>query len=155
MTALKPGIRCREITEADIDAVAGLLTRGFFGRSRDYWTHGLRRQAAREVPDGYPRFGYMLDHDGAPVGVILLLYTARTVDGETTIYCNLSSWYVEEAFRYFAPMLTKIAQKNKEVTYVNISPASWTWPSSRRRAFNSYCSGLFFSLPACLASNRG
>jgi hypothetical protein len=148
MTALKPGIRCREITETDIDAVAELLTRGFFGRSRDYWTQGLRRQATREVPGGYPRFGYMLDHDGAPVGVILLLYTSRTVDGETTIYCNLSSWYVDEAFRYFAPMLTKIAQKNKEVTYVNISPASWTCPIIEAQGFNSYCSGLFFSLPA-------
>ena len=145
---LKPGIRCREITETDIDAVAELLTRGFVGRSRDYWIQGLRRQAARDVPDGYPRFGYMLDHDGAPVGVLLLLYTSRTVDGETTVYCNLSSWYVEPAFRYYAPMLTRIAQKNKEVTYVNISPASWTWPIIETQGFNSYCSGLFFSLPA-------
>ena len=145
---LKPGIRCREITETDIDAVAELLTRGFVGRSRDYWIQGLRRQAARDVPDGYPRFGYMIDHDGAPVGVLLLLYTSRTVDGETTVYCNLSSWYVEPAFRYYAPMLTRIAQKNKEVTYVNISPASWTWPIIETQGFNSYCSGLFFSLPA-------
>jgi hypothetical protein len=145
---LKSGIRCREITETDIDAVAELLTRGFVGRSRDYWIQGLRRQAARDVPDGYPRFGYMLDHDGAPVGVLLLLYTSRTVDGETTVYCNLSSWYVEQAFRYYAPMLTRIAQKNKEVTYVNISPASWTWPIIETQGFNSYCSGLFFSLPA-------
>ena len=68
-------IRCREISEADLDAVAELLTRGFVGRSRDYWMQGLRRQAAREVPHGYPRFGYMLDNDGAPVGVLLLLYT--------------------------------------------------------------------------------
>jgi hypothetical protein len=145
---LKSGIRCREIAETDIDAVAELLTRGFVGRSRDYWIQGLRRQAARDVPDGYPRFGYMLDHDGAPVGVLLLLYTSRTVDGETTVYCNLSSWYVEQAFRYYAPMLTRIAQKNKEVTYVNISPASWTWPIIETQGFNSYCSGLFFSLPA-------
>ena len=70
-------LRCREISAADLDAVADLLTRGFVGRSRDYWMQGLRRQAAREVPDGYPRFGYMLDHDGAPVGVLLLLYTRQ------------------------------------------------------------------------------
>ena len=57
-------LRCREISEADLDAVADLLTRGFVGRSRDYWMQGLRRQAAREVPEGYPRFGYMLDNDG-------------------------------------------------------------------------------------------
>ena len=66
MNALRPQIRCREIGEADLDGVADLLARGFYGRSRDYWLQGLRRQAAREVPQDYPRFGYMLDHEGVP-----------------------------------------------------------------------------------------
>lgn len=146
-------IRCREISATDIDAVADLLTRGSFGRSRDYWMQGLQRQAAREVPPGYPRFGYMIDHDGAPVGVLLLLYTERGSGAEATIYCNLSSWYVDPAFRNYAPLLTKIAQKNKEVTYLNISPATWTWPIIETQGFSSYCSGLFFSIPA-LSRNR-
>jgi hypothetical protein len=108
---------------------------------------GLRRQAAREIPDGYPRFGYMLDNNGRPIGVLLLLYTSRNDGTKTTIYCNLSSWYVEPAFRNYAPMLTKIAQRNKEVTYVNISAAPWTWPIIETQGFSSYCSGLFFSMP--------
>jgi hypothetical protein len=141
-------LRCREISETDIDAVADLLTRGFAGRPREYWMQGLRRQASREVPNGYPRFGYMLDCDGLPVGVLLLLYAYRADGAETTIYCNLSSWYVEPAFRNYAPLLTKIAQKNKEVTYINISPATWTWPIIEAQGFAPYCSGLFFSLPA-------
>jgi len=148
VTALKPLIRCREIGEADIDRVADLLTRGFAGRSRDYWLQGLRRQAAREVPRGYPSFGYMLDHDGMPVGVLLLLYSLRESGGEMTVYCNLSSWYVESAFRNYAPMLTKIAQRRNEVTYVNISPAIWTWPIIEAQGFRPYCKGLFFSVPA-------
>jgi hypothetical protein len=148
-------IRCREISEADIDAVAELLTRGFVGRSRQYWMQGLRRQATREVPEDYPRFGYMLDHGGLPVGVLLLLYTARNHGAETTIYCNLSSWYVDSAFRNYAPLLTKIAQRNKEVTYVNISPATWTRPIIETQGFNSYCSGLFFSMPALSRAKPG
>jgi hypothetical protein len=74
-------VRCREISDADIEAIADLLTRGFVYRSREYWMQGLRRQAAREVPEGYPRFGYLLDNNGVAVGVLLLLYTSRT-DGE-------------------------------------------------------------------------
>jgi hypothetical protein len=148
-------IRCREITAADIDAVADLLTRGSFGRSREYWLQGLRRQAAREVPAGYPRFGFMIDQDGAPAGVLLLLYTARGIGAEAKIYCNLSSWYVEPAFRNYAPLLTKIAQKNKEVTYLNISPATWTWPIIETQGFSSYCSGLFFSMPALSRTTPG
>jgi hypothetical protein len=148
-------LRCREISVADLDAVADLLTRGFVGRSRDYWMQGLRRQAEREVPNGYPRFGYMLDTGGAPAGVLLLLYTSRIKDGETAIQCNLSSWYVDPAFRNYAPLLTKIAQKNKEVTYLNISPATWTWPIIETQGFNSYCSGLFFAIPALSRVARG
>jgi hypothetical protein len=155
LNAVAQKIRCREITGTDIDAVAGLLTRGFFGRSRDYWMQGLRRQATRNVPAGYPRFGYMLDHDGLPVGVLLLLYSFRADGAETTIYCNLSSWYVEPAFRNYAPLLTKIAQKNKEVTYINISPAHWTWPIIEAQGFSSYCRGLFFSFPLLSRGNRG
>jgi hypothetical protein len=141
-------IRCREISETDIEAVVDLLTRGFYGRSRDYWLQGLRRQAEREVPSGYPRFGYMIDNNGVPAGVLLLIYTARSNGAESAIYCNLSSWYVEPAFRNYAPMLTKIAQKNKEVSYINISPATWTWPIIETQGFSAYCTGLFFSMPA-------
>ena len=45
-------------------------------------------------------------------------------------------------------MLTKIAQRHKEVTYLNISPATWTWPIIEAQGFRTYCSGLFFSIPA-------
>src|SRR5580693_1509311 len=147
VNAPQPKIRCREIGRSDIDAVADLLTRGFVGRARDYWVQGLLRQAEREVPQGYPRFGYILDNEGAPAGVLLLLYSTRLSCGETSIHCNLSSWYVEPAFRNYAPMLTKIAQRHKEVTYLNISPATWTWPIIETQGFNSYCNGLFFSIP--------
>jgi hypothetical protein len=131
-----PKLRCREISETDLESVAALLTRGFVGRSRDYWMQGLRRQAARQVPNGYPRFGYLLDLDGAAVGVLLLLYTSRSDGGDVAIQCNLSSWYVEPAFRNYAPMLTKIAQRHNEVTYLNISPATWTWPIIEAQGFS-------------------
>jgi hypothetical protein len=147
VTQLKPQIRCREITASDIDAIADLLTRGFVPRPCDYWMRGLRRQAAREVPQNYPRFGYMLDHEGAPVGVLLLLYSVRGDGSEAAVYCNLSSWYVEPAFRNYAPLLTSIAQRLKDVTYFNISPAHWTWPIIEAQGFRAYCHGLFFSLP--------
>ncbi|HLG80978.1 MAG TPA: acyl-CoA acyltransferase [Bradyrhizobium sp.] len=147
-------IRCREIGAADLDAIAELLTRGFAGRSRNYWLGGLARQAAREVPAGYPRFGYMLDREGTPVGVLLLIHSAREDDGTTVLRCNLSSWYVEPAFRNYAPMLTKIAQRHKEITYINISPASWTWRIIEAQGFQAYCSGLFVSFPALSRRSR-
>jgi hypothetical protein len=154
VNALRPQIRCREIGEADLDGVADLLVRGFYGRSRDYWLQGLRRQATRGVPEGFPRFGYMLDHQGMPVGVLLLIYSLREVDGKRAVHCNLSSWYVEPAFRNYAPMLTSLAQRHKDVSYFNISPAHWTWPIIEAQGFRPYCKGVFFSFPALSRNAR-
>ncbi|UFZ02803.1 acyl-CoA acyltransferase [Bradyrhizobium ontarionense] len=148
MTALKPLIRCREIRESDLEAVAELLTRGFPRRSRDYWLGGLNRQATRAAPHGYPRFGYLLDNDGSPVGVLLLIYSDRGTATQSEIWCNLSSWYVEPEFRNYATMLTRIAQRLPEVTYVNISAARQTWPIVQAQGFRAYCSGVFLSVPS-------
>ena len=127
------------------------MSRGFAGRSRDYWIRGLRRQASRSVPEGYPRFGYMLDNEGSPVGVLLLIYTTR---GEVAIQCNLSSWYVEPVFRNYAPLLTRIAQRHKDVTYLNVSPARWTWPIIETQGFQVYCRGLFHCQGICPGFQR-
>jgi hypothetical protein len=141
-------IRCREIGKADLDRVVDLLTRGFPGRSRRYWLNGLQRQSVHDAPDGFPRFGYMLDHDGTPVGVLLLIYKAQDRGEGPAIRCNLSSWYVEAAFRSYAPMLIRVAQRHERVTYINISPARWTWRTIEALGFHTYCGGLFFSFPA-------
>ena len=142
-----PKVRCREIMEGDIEAIADLLTRGFSGRTRGYWMRGLRRQSERPVPPGYPRYGYLLENRGEPVGVLLLLYTSRIEAGRSTICCNVSSWYVEPAFRVYATLLTSTAHKNKLVTYTNISPAVSTWPIIEAQGYKIYCSGLYFSVP--------
>jgi hypothetical protein len=148
-------VRCREIGSADLDAIVDLLTRGFASRSRDYWRAGLRRQSARDVPEGFPHVGYMLDHGGIPVGVLLLLYTAREDGFASSIRCNVSSWYVDPAFRSYAPMLATVAQRHKDVTYVNISPARWTWRTIEAQGFRAYCRGSFFSFPALERPAKG
>jgi hypothetical protein len=148
-------IRCREIEIADLDGVADLLTRGFAGRSREYWMDGLRRMSLREAPEDFPRFGYMLDHEGTPVGVLLSIYTTRDDGRGTSIRCNLSSWYVEPVFRNYAMMMAKLTQRHKHVTYVNISPAQWTWRTIETQGYRTYCSGLFFSFPALSRPAKG
>ena len=71
MLAVKP--RFRAIQDSDLDAIGDLLTRGFVHRSRDYWMRGLHRQGTRSLPPDVPRYGYMLEHQGAPVGCLLLI----------------------------------------------------------------------------------
>jgi hypothetical protein len=148
-------VRCREITDADIEAVADLLTRGFVGRTPDYWRRGLRRQAERDIPADCPRYGYLLEAGGEPVGVLLLLYAQRGGSDAAGLRCNVSSWYVEPQFRNYATMLTSLAQKNKAVTYINISPAVNTWPIIEAQGFRRYCQGMFVALPLLSRAEPG
>lgn len=152
MTAVKP--RFREIQESDIEAIADLLTRGFVHRSRQYWMNGLRRQGARSLPADAPRYGYLMEHEGKPVGCLLLIYSTKSIDGETVVCCNNSSWYVDSEFRNYAAMFAMMTQKRKDVTYFNVTPAQPTWPILEAQGFKIYCRGLAFSLPMLSRNGR-
>ena len=153
MLDVKP--RFREIQESDLDAIGDLLTRGFVHRSRDYWMRGLHRQGARSLPEGAPRYGYLLEHQSEPVGCLLMIYSSKIIDGESVTCCNVSSWYVDPAFRNYAALFASITQKRKDVTYFNVTPAVATWPILEAQGFVAYCHGLYFCLPALSRGGRG
>jgi hypothetical protein len=144
MVAIVSQIRCRQIKAADLEAVADLLTRGFASRPRKYWTTALQRLAARGAPEGCPEFGYLLEADGAIVGVLLLIFSER--GGE--IRCNVSSWYVEPAHRGHAALLASMASKLKHVTYLNASASEHTWPILNALGYRRYTEGQVLCLPA-------
>jgi len=153
MLAVKP--RFRKIQDSDLDAIGDLLTRGFVHRSRDYWMRGLHRQGTRSLPPDVPRYGYMLEHQGAPVGCLLLIYSRKIIDGEAAICCNVSSWYVDPEFRNYAALFASMTQKRKDVTYSNVTPAVTTWPILDAQGFVPYCRGLYFSVPILSRGGRG
>jgi hypothetical protein len=146
MIAVRP--RIREISEADVETTADLLTRGFVHRKREYWIRGLRRQGARPLPPDTPRYGYLLEVQGVgAVGCLLLIYSTRILDGVASLCCNVSSWYVDPAFRNYAALFASMTQKRKDVTYFNVTPAHTTWPILQAQGFVPYCNGLYFSVP--------
>jgi hypothetical protein len=153
MPAANP--RIREISENDVEAIADLLTRGFVHRPREYWLRGLRRQGMRLLPSEVPRYGYLLENEGVPVGCLLLIYSSKIIDGETATCCNVSSWYVDPAFRSYAALFASMTQKRKDVTYFNVTPAAATWPILEAQGFKPYCRGLHFSVPALSRNGRG
>ncbi len=116
---------------------------------------GLHRQSARSLPPGAPRYGYLLEHQGLPVGCLLLIYSSKIIDGEAATCCNVSSWYVDPAFRNYAALFASMTQKRKDVTYFNVTPAVATWPILEAQGFVAYCRGLYFSLPALSRCGRG
>ena len=149
MVAPVPAIRCRQITEADVAGVTALLARGFPEPHLQFWMHALASawRGAAPPPD-LPQYGYLLESGGS-VGrrdAADLLDGARPAERRLT-RCNLSSWYVEPAFRAYATLLVSHALGHKDVTYMNISPAPHTWPIIEAQGFSRYCDGVFVAVP--------
>ena len=148
MVSALPAIRCRQIDESDVPAVAELLRHGFPNRNRQFWQRALNELTRREPPPGLPKYGYLLETDGVLVGAILMICSAMRVGDKLAPRCNLSSWYVEPAFRTYAPLLVSHALRHKEVTYMNVSAAPHTWPIIEAQGFSRYSDGIFVCLPA-------
>jgi hypothetical protein len=144
-------VRCREIGAADLDSIADLLTTGF-PNPRDYWVRALKLLATRPVPDGFPRYGYLLETPTATVGVILLIFS-RAPDFER-VRCNGSAWYVVPAFRPFAALLLLKILKHP-VTHTNVSPSRNTWPTIEALGYKRFCTGVFASIPVLAAGTGG
>jgi hypothetical protein len=148
MVFVSPAIRCRQIDDGDVAAVADLLRRGFPNRNRRFWQHALTELARREPPAGLPKYGYLIESAGTPVGAILMICSAVRAGDALVPRCNLSSWYVDPAFRAYAPLLVSQALRHKEVTYTNVSAAPHTWPIIEAQGFSRYSDGIFVCLPA-------
>jgi hypothetical protein len=143
-----PRIRCRPIGDADIAGLIELLTKGYPNRTRGYWARAMQQLARRETPAAYPRFGYMLELDGTPVGVMLLIFSALYAKGEVHVRCNGSSWYVDPKYRGYAPLLLAATVRYKDVTYTNLTPAAHTWPIIEAQGFTRYSFGQIMACPA-------
>ncbi len=133
-----------------------MLTDGYRDqRSRSFWEQALARLVARPAIAGCPRFGYLLESDGAVVGVILLIFAHVPSPRGVVLRCNLSSWYVAEPFRAFGSMLITRALRHREATYLNITPAPHTWPILDAQGFVRFCEGRVLALPMFSLRGRG
>jgi hypothetical protein len=140
---LLSGSRCRQIVDSDIGNAIMLLKSGFPHRSCEYWSQALDRLANHLTPAGMPKYGYLIESAGAPVGIILLISSSIQQGDWTEVRCNLSSWFLEPEFRTHASLLIFQATRKKEVTYLNISPASQTLPIVEAQGFSRYSDGRF------------
>jgi hypothetical protein len=141
-------LRCRQIEERDIEAVASLLANGFRTHDRQFWLQAFVQLRRHATPAGLPKYGYLLESDGRVVGAVLLICSLVRAGEADMPRCNLSSWYVDPEFRAYAPMLVARALRHKDVTYVNVSPAPHTRPIIEAHGFSRYCDGIFVAMPA-------
>lgn len=145
-------VRCREITSDDFDGVIDLLTRGFWRTPRSFWVDAFRRLSAHPTPEGFSKYGYLLDNDGTPVGVILMITTTRVINGVSSIWCGGSSYYVDPEFRLYAPLLTSRAHRFKDVTYFDLTPSPPRLPVLKAHKYKKLAEGIHVAFPALCRS---
>ena len=145
---------CRPIVDDDRDAVIACLQRGFPERPRGYWERAFDRMARRPPIGDYPRYGHALFVEGAVVGVLLQIFSRRDLPNGSGIFCNLSSWCVDQEHRAHSAMLHLSSVKRKEVTYLNISPAAHTRRAIEAFGFRRFSEGQIVVAPI-LSAPRG
>jgi hypothetical protein len=142
-------IRSRQIDDADVADVVDLLSHGFSAqRTRKFWQHVLNGLARRPVPRGYPRYGCLLESDGKLVGAFLQIFSRIWVDGKVKTRCNVSSLYVEPAFRIYSPIFELEAFKYKDVTVLDVTPLPSRRAVIEARGYTRYSNGIFVAAPA-------
>ena len=147
LTRPPPKVRARQIVETDIGRVADLLAKGFRGRGKQFWLGIFARLTKRTPPAGLPRYGYLLENSDTPVGVILLIFSSVRTAGGSATRGNVSSWYVEPAFRSYAALLVSFALKHKDVTYLNVTAAPPTRAMAIAHGYCQYSRGIFVAAP--------
>jgi hypothetical protein len=145
---------CREIDEGDVAGIIELLASGFPKRPRITWHRVFQRLSDHSTPVLYPRYGFLLEHEGMIVGVVLTIFSTIMADGRETIRGNVSSWYVIPNYRVYAAMLSTRALRRREVTYMNITPDPATIPILEAQGYRKYCDGFVISAPALKISKR-
>ncbi len=148
LQACSEKVRCRQIEVDDLDSISSLLVKGFPLTNKSLWAEAFGRLQDRPVPDGFPRFGYMLQSRGAAVGVVLVISTVIKRNLCCSVRCSVSSWYVDPPYRNLASLLVLRAIRHQPATYINTSPAPNTLPTIEAQGFSRFTSGTFAAVPA-------
>jgi hypothetical protein len=97
----------------------------------------------------------MLDAEGTPVGVLLLIFTGQDTQGDPTPMFNVSSWYVQPAFRSHASLLVAVALKRKDAIYLNASPVPHSLPTLKAVGYQPLTVGQMLFAPVLSGGGRG
>jgi hypothetical protein len=139
-------IRIREITSADINAMAEFLGHGI-GYPAEAYLQIFRILKDHSTPEGFPKFGYMLEASGSIAGGIILIFSATRGHDVPGVRCHVTGWCVDPAYRSYAAMFAQRALRHKNVTYVNLSARPAAIPIIEAQGFTKFSRGQFAAIP--------
>jgi hypothetical protein len=134
-------MKIRVIGQDDRDAVVALLCEGFQRRDRAYWVRALHHLDQRPEVAGYPKYGFLIEDQGAVQGVLLILTADLGAGFAGGLRSNLSSWYVREPWRKYATFMLRAALKVQGGCYTDLSPAPQVVQINAALGFRPYTGG--------------
>ena len=141
-------MKLEAIDDANLQEAVATLARGFPGRPASFWRKGLDRLTAYRRATAGPPIGRLMRVQDKPVGVILTIASKHRAGGREHDVVNLSSWYVEESYRWAAPRMLESIVAEDGVVFVDLSPTPQTARINQRLGFRSAGEGLWlYPLP--------
>lgn len=113
-------IKVRQIIEEDFDVVADLVNENLPG-----W--GLTREKRKKIfrdhwNVGMNNWGHVMLVDSEIVGYLGYIMSTRSINGKEEKICNLTSWFVKEAYRNQSLQLMFPMLGFKKYTITNLTP---------------------------------
>lgn len=103
------------------------------------------------VPPGdndEPGTGYVLRDGDKIVGMLGMIFSERMIEGVSRKFCNLHSWFVDDAYRGYSLMLMRPALRLTDHTLTDFTPTDRVCTISTRLGFRSLDSRLKILLPS-------
>jgi hypothetical protein len=134
-------VKIRVISKDDCEAVMALLCEGFPRRDRAYWVRAFQHLDRRPEISGYPKYGFLIEDQGAVQGVMLILTADLGTGFAGGLRSNLSSWYVREPWRKYATFMLRAGLKAQGGCYTDLSPAPQVVQINAALGFKPYTGG--------------
>jgi hypothetical protein len=148
-------MKLEAIEDANLDEAIATLSRGFPARTPPFWRESLARLSAYRRATAGPPIGRLMTVEGKPVGVILTIASKHRTGGREHDVVNLSSWYVEEQYRWLAPRMLESIVADDSVVFTDLSPSPQAARINERLGFRTAAAGLrLYFLPWTAVRSR-
>jgi hypothetical protein len=143
------------IEEESLGDAISILSRGFPARPPSFWKESIERLSAYRRATGGPPIGRLMTVEGRRVGVILTIASKHRSGERERDVVNLSSWYVEDEYRWLAPRMLARIVADDNVVFTDLSPNPQTARLNERLGFHTAAEGLrLHFLPWTAVSSR-
>lgn len=136
-------LRSINIGSEEIDRAIPLLNKGFPAHGTAFWRGMLARIQQMHKQQSVTSHGELLLNDEQPVGVLLKIQHHAPNISKPII--NLSSWYIAQEFRWYAPRMLMKATADKGSIYTDFSPSPDVYLLNEKLGFKTISSHRLLS----------